>query len=343
MSKKVLVIGDPHFKTSNEFETTQLFNIVEHFLKNCEVSYIIVLGDICDTHERVDIRPLKRATEFLIMLTKYHPTFVLIGNHDRVNNSDYLSPVHVLSTLELLPIPNLTIVSKPIIFDDMCLCPYVPNNRFKEALATIGISGAPGEGIRIIFAHQEIKGAQMGAIVSTIDETWPSENIPVISGHIHDYQKVGLNWTYVGTPFCHNYGSNSRKTVSLWEWGGDGNEVLISIPKETRLDLHLPMKKTEHLAVEDIYKRSDWQPEDNVLYKWRIKGLKGEIQKLIKSGALNPLKERARIKIEFEFVESEQTPTTHKIFRNYLDILNERVTEPLVQSYLQALVSGALK
>jgi hypothetical protein len=49
----------------------------------------------------------------------------------------------------------------------------------------------------------------MGAILSEKGDPWSSENPPIISGHIHDEQKVGTNIWYPGSAMQHGYSSNT--------------------------------------------------------------------------------------------------------------------------------------
>jgi len=87
-----------------------------------------------------------------------------------------------------------------------------------------------------IFAHQEFKGAKMGAIISEEGDPWSLDLPLVISGHIHDYDHLQTNIIYTGTPIQHAFGDRSDKTVSWFTFNGSGGF------HEERINLKLPKK-----------------------------------------------------------------------------------------------------
>ena len=93
---RILAIGDPHFKTTNIKESTEMVNAIYNLLEKEQdnLDFIIVMGDILDRHETIHVNPLTLAVKFLLTLATKKKTYVLIGNHDRPNNSDFLSDYH---------------------------------------------------------------------------------------------------------------------------------------------------------------------------------------------------------------------------------------------------------
>ena len=75
-----------------------------------------VVGKILDRFESIHVSPLVRAVKFLIQLSNLSKVIVLIGNHDRQNNSDFLSDFHPFTALE--ENPNIIIASKVIDLQD---------------------------------------------------------------------------------------------------------------------------------------------------------------------------------------------------------------------------------
>jgi DNA repair exonuclease SbcCD nuclease subunit len=328
-----LVIGDVHFKWDNAYFTDLLHKVLEEHLQTTHYDEIVVLGDVLDRHEQIHVMPLERLHRFLKMLSTFTLTIVIIGNHDRPNDNDFLTPIHPLIGLQIADLPTLRIVSDVQRFGDYVYVPYVPKNRFREALSRVDLTG-----VQMIFAHQEIKGAQLGAVVSDITETWTPEDPPVISGHIHNYQRVFDNWIYVGTPFPHTYGEEERKTVSVVTAGvGEGSK---DPWVESRLRLMLPGRKLEHLTIQDIRQRlTGWTHPINMRLKWKIAGPRQDLQRMAKTPEYQKLTEG--IKIEYEYTDKiMQSAVTQTQFRPYLTILQERLaTNPLAQTYLNALIS----
>lgn len=242
----MLVIGDPHFKNNNVKDTTDMIDELNHILQNNKFDMIVCLGDILDRHEKIDMFPLIRAIDFLKGLSYKGELYVIVGNHDRPNNSDFLTNNHPFTALKGLK--NINIIDKVEVFEKngfkICGVPYVSPGRFKEAVE----SNKEAKDIDLYLAHQEFKGCQMGAIVSEIGDEWPTTH--VISGHIHDYQRLGEFIYYTGTPLMHTYGDKPDKSVSHFTLFKDENQK--TCIKEDRIFLNIKKKKLIHLDYKDI-------------------------------------------------------------------------------------------
>jgi DNA repair exonuclease SbcCD nuclease subunit len=262
-----LIIGDPHFKISNIRETTLMTASILNIAKERQPTFIVVLGDILDRHESVHVTPLTRATRFLADLKDIAPTYVLIGNHDLKNNKQFLSDEHpfvavkkwkdnghevpegqeghdgvhkLTHPLYLIDTTTITTINNQV----FTFVPYVPPSRFLEALNYV-------EGWKnstCIFAHQEFKGCQMGALTSVEGDEWNVTYPLVISGHIHDYQKIGPNILYPGTPIQHTYGDRRDKSISLVKFHRD-NEYSYS---EERIPLGIPIKHIVRITCSEV-------------------------------------------------------------------------------------------
>lgn len=289
-----LVIGDPHFKTSNIIETNAMINSIINQAKIRDIDIIVVLGDILDRHESIHVSPLTRATNFLKSLTEIAPTIVLIGNHDLKNNQQFLSEEHPFVSLKYWS-QNITIVDTTKILNikdhKFVFVPYVPPGRFEEALNKC-------EGWReatCIFAHQEFSGCQMGAIISTEGDKWPLTFPYVISGHIHDYQEPQNNILYVGTPIQHSFGDKHDKSISYFTFRS-------SIDRDhKRIDLGLIKKQIVHLTCAEV---SGYIPHKNYELKIIISGISGEIKSIMKHPNIDIWK-RSGCKIAYKTISSQ--------------------------------------
>lgn len=190
--------------------------------------FIVVLGDVLDTHEVVRVPPHALAHDMIAGLSAVAPTFVLMGNHDLASHTEFLSPRHIFAPFTRWD--NVWIVDTPVRFTvggcAFVACPYVPPGRFRDALDTLTAgapcgapppakrarTGAPhsvvvAEGpagwrdVIAIFAHQEFRGATVGGRtsrtgareteLSTRGDPWGDAGLPpVISGHIHQASQV---------------------------------------------------------------------------------------------------------------------------------------------------------
>lgn len=290
MSVKILVIGDPHFKVNNVKETAAMTEAILSVCQQRKPDLIVVLGDVLDRHETIHVSPLSRATDFLKSLKEQAPLFVLIGNHDLKNNRQFLSTEHPFVSLKEWS--DTTIVDTTTVHETggkkFVFVPYVPPGRFKEALSLVSWEEAD-----CIFAHQEFKGAKMGAVISEEGDDWSKELPLVVSGHIHDFQEVGTNILYTGTPLQHAFGDRHDKTVSWFEFG----EKRL----HERLDLGLPKKHIVRLTCEEV---TNFKPRENCELKIVISGTSAQIRSAMKHPNIEVWKKQG-FKIVYKDIPTE--------------------------------------
>ena len=90
--------------------------------------------------------------------------------------------------------------------------PFIPTGRFVEALDS---DDEPWKDADMVFAHQEFRGAKMGAKISEEGDEWKEDWPSVISGHIHDRQ-ILRNIYYTGSCLHNDFSDiNTKKFVSL--------------------------------------------------------------------------------------------------------------------------------
>lgn len=212
---QILTIGDPHFMVSNIEQCKEMMQKTYTLLDNHSFDIIVVLGDILHTHEKVHVSPFKLAIDFLKSLSEYAPTFLLIGNHDYINNQQFLTDNHAFNGLKGYPdiyivdqVETLTIHDHLFVF-----VPYVPPNRFIEALNT---TSCDWKKATAIFAHQEFYGCQLNPLVKSSEgDIWNEDYPMVISGHIHNSQFLQNNIYYVGSAMQHSFGESANKSHAL--------------------------------------------------------------------------------------------------------------------------------
>lgn len=301
-SAKFLLIGDPHFKPTNCLETSQLYVETEKLLKREQYDLVVVLGDVLDTFDRIHLPTFKRCEKYLEMINSHTRLAVLIGNHDRVNNGEFLSDVHAFGSLEHWKSPRgepaiiagnvklLNISGMNFIF-----APYVPPNRFLEALNSL--ENLDFSNIRAVFSHQEYRGAKMGAIVSQIEEGWPEDYPLNFSGHIHDYDELQRNLIYVGTPFQHGFTDSSNRGV-----------LKVVFSKENysfeRISLGIWRKVTKNFSVKQFKK---FVPKENKIYNINLSGEITAINSLLSRSRIKELLARETIKLKIKNIALESS------------------------------------
>ena len=252
-----------------------------------------------------------RAEAIVSAVSELCPTFLLVGNHDRPNNSNFLTDEHPFGGMKrwnnvyvIDTVRAYTVTSELIIESNQELqkdgyrfvfAPYVPPGRFAESLGTIDVPYMS----TCIFAHQEIQGAKMGAIISKEGDVWPEERPLLVSGHIHDYDFLQSNMIYVGTPLMHAFGDKSDKTVSLFNFSD-------STWTQERIDLRLIKKVTVYLDTGDV---ESYQPPSDKLVRLVVKGDQAAVQACMKLSAVAKLK-KGGVKVVFKTVAAKSSTKT---------------------------------
>lgn len=244
MTTTVLCIGDPHIQVGNIPEVDLFIERLILLATKKQPDLIIVLGDILHTHERLHTIALNKAYEMINKLRLVTKTYVLVGNHDYIQNQQFLTENHWLSGMKEWE--NTVIVDKVIsenINDEkFVFTPYVPPGRFEEALNTLD---GDWKDASCIFAHQEFYGCKMGAIVSVEGDNWSSEFPHVVSGHIHSRQIPQENIYYTGSAMQHAFGESEKNIIAFLTFQKRHY-------KREEIDLQLPRKKIVYMDVEDI-------------------------------------------------------------------------------------------
>lgn len=250
-----LAIGDPHFKVNNIPDVEIFLSELKNLLEKEKFDFIVNLGDLLDTMRKLDTEPLIMANKFFRLLSSHSHLFSLVGNHDMINNSQFLTNknwLHVFKDSKF----DMTIVEDVVIRNikgkNFIFMPYCPDGRFNEALETSeeAMKLINENNVVCIFAHQLFSNVKMGAIISKDVEDW-KYSIPIISGHIHDKQKIKMENSYIyytGSSLQHAFGEGSNKTLAKIVVNEDSS---LSI-QEIKLDL--PVRKIKKLKLSKIDK-----------------------------------------------------------------------------------------
>lgn len=212
-----LLIGDPHFKTSNLDIMKKICAEILQIIDEKKPSFVISLGDTLDTNERIHMSVQTDATNFYFEIAERCPLYVLIGNHDRLNNQQFMTDTHPFVGLKKTK--NITVVDKAVWVKELrCIfVPYVPPGRFVEALKTVEYdpNSPPEDPPAFLFAHQEFYNCMLKPGKNSADgDKWYQEWPTVFTGHIHEYQ-VLPSVIYVGTPHQNSYGEGTDKAIMI--------------------------------------------------------------------------------------------------------------------------------
>jgi DNA repair exonuclease SbcCD nuclease subunit len=251
MNVNVICIGDPHFKTDNIPEVEMFMEKLEKLCIEKKPNFICILGDILDTHERLHTLVLNKAYEFIIKMRNIAPTYLLVGNHDMINNQQFLNTNHWMNSLKecnnvyiVDKIKTLTLNNHKFIF-----VPYTYPGRFIEALETIeDKDNYNWKMVDCIFAHQEFYGCKMGAITSIEGDKWNENYSNIISGHIHSKQKIQKNIYYTGSAMQNAFGESEKNIIAYITFNNNENNNY----ELKEIDLELPRKKIIYKNIDEL-------------------------------------------------------------------------------------------
>jgi DNA repair exonuclease SbcCD nuclease subunit len=257
--EKLIVIGDPHFKTSNVPDTDEFIEKIYNLAQDTQPDRIIILGDLLHEHERLHTIPLNKAYEFVKKMAMISNTYILVGNHDMINNQQFLNSNHWMNAMKKWD--NVTIIDTPTIIhinqdNFYTMCPYVPNGRFQEALDTIDT--LDWHHSTLIFAHQEFYGCKMGAIISSDGDQWDKSFPMVISGHIHSNQKLlDGHIYYPGSAMQHAFGDPKCiiSIITVNETNYTNQEIDLNLRKK-RIVYH-DLDNIDNLDIETLGNKHD--------------------------------------------------------------------------------------
>lgn len=305
---KILCIGDVHIQLSNIPEITLFLEKLDQILEHEKPDLCVSLGDTMHYHEKVFTRCLCKVKEYIETITKWCPVYFLIGNHERINNSDFLSNIHPYQAFENLP--NVTIVDTVKQYKSpkmvLTFVPYVPPGRFKEALNTV----SDWETSHFIFAHQEFKGCKMGAITSEEGDEWSLDLPPVISGHIHDKQNLPEGVYYAGTPLQHAFGDTENKTLMMLD-NDEIREISLDLPR--KITLYTNANEFESIKTDNKHK-----------YRITVSGTKDDFKRVRASLKYRDLL-KSGVKVSFKLHKENEIKKDKRPLKTFINVIDELI------------------
>jgi DNA repair exonuclease SbcCD nuclease subunit len=218
--KKVAAFTDLHLgaKNNSQIHNNDCEEYIDWYIKtakenNCETG--IFLGDFSHNRNNINILTLDYSIRILEKLgAAFENFYFIIGNHDLYRKEQ--RDIH--SAMFGKHIPGITIIDKPVVINDVLLCPWLISDESK----TLKKKSA-----RYVFGHFELPNFFMNSKVrfpghGEFDDSAFKNYEYVFSGHFH-MRQIQNNIHYIGNCFPHSYsdcGDNERGMMIL-EWGGE--------------------------------------------------------------------------------------------------------------------------
>lgn len=251
MSVHLLLVGDIHIRMDNFDEVDLLLDQVCSFLQDQRrkgfPTELVLLGDLLHTFEKIFTGCLNKACDFIRRCSTITKTYVLVGNHDYINQHQFQTEQHWMNPLKYWD--NVVIVDHAIYVSSrtgpdqvigILLCPYVPVGRLIEALKT---ATDDWEHVDLILCHQEIKNCKMGTFLSESGDEWKDSYPQLISGHIHETQQIGKNVYYPGAPLQHGASDHQKDRIMCLVVVSSGNVqkagIILNVPRKETVKINM--------------------------------------------------------------------------------------------------------
>jgi len=354
---RVLAIGDQHFKLDNISQVEIFISKLKDHLEQEHYDLIVSGGDLLDTHERLHTQCLNKAIEYLKLLSTHCKTYVLVGNHDMINPSQFLTTNHWLNVIKEWDKTkyNIEVVDTPRVYEGdykLVFCPFVPDGMFEKALDTLDVSWKDAT---MIFGHQTMDGVKMGSIEAEGVEKWQEDYPSLVCFHVHDMQTVKSNLFYTGSCMQHSFGESVKKylwkinmnkenkeeddSIYFFNKVGDMNVVVdkveLGVPK--RKIINCTTKELEEMkSIDDIIPRI--YRNDMYILKIVVSGSSFDFKNLRKKEYLKPIfskykvifKQTIQSTIDKEDLLKEGIEDVSCSFENiFVDILKKEIDQEM--------------
>lgn len=269
-----IAIGDLHLKNKYlENNKKCLFSCLDTINKiknkyNIELfDFIVILGDVYDTHNMVECTCLKLFDYFLNKVCEYtNQVFIIIGNHDVKNPKELFSDTHAFNSYKKSSI-NVKIVDKIYSWNKFLFIPYVDINEDLFSLLDEYNKNWMNEYISV-FSHIEIKDFYLAKNYKSKNGfVWKDTYPQLISGHLHHYQKEN-NVLYIGSVYKSEF--IQQKSINNYICLGTyDDEKLISIEKK-KLDIKNNIIMNTNLQnIKHDYKQLDLNNNIRIIFYYK--------------------------------------------------------------------------
>jgi DNA repair exonuclease SbcCD nuclease subunit len=287
MTRKVLLVGDPHLKIGALKEAGSFVDKLLTIIQDGQYSQVVILGDLFDTFAVIRSEILALWASFLSKASQHSEIVLIVGNHDMAGES---GGAHALEPFKSFK--NVVVVDWPHTTGDMIH--YLPFYRDNEAFIKECQALPQGS---ILFCHQSFNGAQFDNGFYDphgVDPGAVSHLSAVISGHIHKNQKIANIW-YPGTPYQMNFSdAGENKGVFEIELNNGGYNVLRQLEINTSYFFVLEAPTVAELL--DLARQTDQLDVDfsKCHFKMTATGGPSEIESFWKDQSVKSLKAKAK-------------------------------------------------
>lgn len=224
---RLLFIGDVHAVVSELDDCERLFDLVADTVIQYRPDAVVHLGDGFHTHAVIHAEVVDFWKRVVKRISDLGPEVVwVLGNHE--TTGVHGSAVNALQVLEGNPV---TCVVKPMIWNGFLMVPYQDRQEdFVRVTRSYSVQRA--------IVHQSFQGAQFenGFYDPSGVDADLIPQVHIVSGHIHNPQRLGDKIWYPGAPRWRTLGdANTARAIYICDYDDYhvGPANTISIPTDT--------------------------------------------------------------------------------------------------------------
>jgi DNA repair exonuclease SbcCD nuclease subunit len=218
---KIACFTDIHFgrRSSDKVHNQDCIDYLEWFAKHVKadkaISHVAFLGDWFESRNSINVETLEYSYRGMQILGQLNiPVFFTVGNHDLARRSTR----DVFSTRIFNEIPNVHVIDKITVIDDVVFAPFLFDDEYVQLEQHMPK--------RALFGHLEFKGFAITAY-NTIMDHGPDHRLlsgykRIFSGHFHKRQQLD-NVCYIGNTFPMDMGDADDKArgFATYDFGQD--------------------------------------------------------------------------------------------------------------------------
>lgn len=333
---RVLCIGDQHFQVANIEVIDCFLRELQFLLQREKFDFIVSLGDLLHTHERLHTIALNKANEYIKLLSSFAKTYILVGNHDYINHEQFMTSNHWLNPYKEW---DNVVVADTLIIEQIgnhffTFLPYVPPGRLFDALYT---GGNRWKSSSCIFLHQDINTAKMNQFTKVENANDWGESFPfVCSGHIHIKQRVNDNWIYAGSAMQTNFGETEDKSILSLTFPQSMKTSSERRPKIEEIFLQVPKRVTIRCDLAELKEMGSSKFHNLDKYRIILTATQLEYKNFAKSSAYKKLDNLPNLKILLEDSticprKEEEVTIRHSI--HFIELLTKNIRKESSKVY----------
>ena len=144
MTRKVLLVGDPHLKIAAIKEAGSFLDKLLNVVRDGQYEKVVILGDLFDTFAVIRSEIMSLWSRFLFQSSEHSQVILIVGNHDMAGES---GGAHALEPFKCFK--NVIVVDEPLISEGTTY--YMPFYRDNQAFSDQCKSIPEGS---LLFCHQ---------------------------------------------------------------------------------------------------------------------------------------------------------------------------------------------